>query len=66
MMAETEHSRAFMVEVRYRKGKEGKSAYITLPLAVRNLFNLKEGQILTLSIWSVEDPKSKDKDEKKK
>lgn len=65
MMEEPAPLEAFMAEIRYRKGKEGKSAYITLPLPVRARYGLQEGQIITLRVLSVTDPKPTEKRSKK-
>ena len=54
-------ARTFPATVRYRKGKEGKSAFITIPLAVRNAYALLEGSTMWLQVIAVDPPKQGEK-----
>lgn len=65
MMEESLTPRTFPATVRYRKGKEGKSAFITIPLAVRNHYGLKEGQTMWLQVIGVDNPKQEEEKKKK-
>jgi hypothetical protein len=60
MMDETHQFRTFPATVRYRTGKEGRSAYVTLPLAVRRTWNLKEGWTVWLQVIAVDEVKLKE------
>jgi|GEM_PF-2513367 hypothetical protein len=64
-MEAVEQGATFPAIVRYRKGKEGKSAFVTIPLPIRDQYGLKEGQIMQFRVLSVSDPAPK-KEEKKK
>lgn len=65
MMEEMQPAKTFQAEVVMRRGKEGRSAYLTIPPPTRSLLGLRGGEILTLSVLRVDDPAPVEREKKK-